>query len=679
MPDLSNFIFCVCHMICKKIFPKTGFLTVLSVLSALTVLFLLLSAFKNKIFEAPVTEVIKEEFLHDIRALHLRLTSLKRTLEAHEQEPATIEQLREEFYQLKRAYKKTEYFLEYLDPELAKSLNGAPIPKVVIEHEAYLTLNFKEPTFVTYPPEGLQVLEEMLFAEMPVPDLSDEALSLVFRLEEKLIFFRNSLYNQSFTDKQIFGSLREQLIRAQTMGITGFDTPAAEQDLELVAISLVPLIEALHHYRKEPASGLLQERLNESSQLVQGAIDYLQQNNDFDSFDRMHFIRELAEPAYGSLTEVQHLLLNSKQGSPDLSKAVNDHASGVFDNDFLQAGYYAKQDQAKPGTELTQLGKFLFFDPVLSANNKRSCASCHDPARAFTDGRTRSLAFDFKGQTRRNAPTLLNAVFSTAYLWDSRARYLQDQVPDVLLEEEELHGTYEEVVEKLRKSREYQKLFKKAFQGQAESTLNINTINRAIAAYVQSLVALNSPFDQYMRQETDDYSQEAIRGFNVFMGKGGCGTCHFSPVFNGTVPPRFLESETEVLGVPATADLKNPMPDADAGRGGVIDAEVFFQSFKTPTVRNAALTAPYMHNGVFATLEEVVEFYDLGGGAGLGLEVPNQTLPASPLNLTEEEKKDLISFLHTLTDTTGTTSVPERLPSFQKNASLNNRKVGGDY
>lgn len=666
-------------MIHKNHLHKTGFLPVLLVLSVLLFLYVLLSAFKNEANQPKLTEVIKEEFLQDVNNLIIRSKSIKRTLVRLEQEQATMEQVQEDFYQLKEAYKRTEYLLEYLDPELAKSLNGAPIPRVVVEHQPYLTLNFQEPTFVSFPPEGLQVLEEMLFAEEPGRDLPDEALRLVFGLEEKLIFFRNSLHYQSFTDKQVFESLREQLLRAMTMGITGFDTPAADQNLALAAISLEPVLNALQHYRKEYQSEPLQKELAKSNRLTRAAIDALQQNNDFDSFDRLNFIRELADPAYGSLTRIQHLLLKTERQNPDPSQPVNDHSPSLFDSVFLQPGYYAKQDRARPAPELIQLGKILFFDPLLSANNKRSCASCHDPARAFTDGRARSLAFDFEGSTQRNSPTLLNAVFSTAYFWDSRVQYLQDQIPDVLNKEDELHGTYEEVVEKLAQSREYRQLFKKAFKEEGEGGLSINTINRAIAAYVQSLVALDSPFDRYMRQETDEYNKPAIRGFNLFMGKAACGTCHFAPVFNGTVPPRFLESETEVLGVPATADFQLPTTDADSGRAGVIAAEAFLQSFKTPTVRNVALTAPYMHNGALSTLEEVIEFYDLGGGAGIGLEVPNQTLPATPLNLTETEKQDLVIFLETLTDTTGTTSTPDRLPSFPSGSPLNKRKMGGEY
>ncbi|MDQ3394785.1 MAG: cytochrome C peroxidase, partial [Bacteroidota bacterium] len=157
--------------------------------------------------------------------------------------------------------------------------------------------------------------------------------------------------------------------------------------------------------------------------------------------------------------------------------------------------------------------------------------------------------------------------------------------------------------------------------------------------------------------------------------------CHFAPVFNGLVPPHYKETESEVLGVPASASKVNPEIDADLGRyKGILkeEAHIYKHSFKTTTVRNVELTAPYMHNGVFQTLEEVVDFYDNGGGIGLELDVPNQTLPSSPLGLTDLEKKQLVLFMISLTDTTGMAVKPERLPVFSEN-KLNDRIIGGTY
>lgn len=144
----------------------------------------------------------------------------------------------------------------------------------------------------------------------------------------------------------------------------------------------------------------------------------------------------------------------------------------------------------------------------------------------------------------------------------------------------------------------------------------------------------------------EKFNLDEIAGFNLFTGKAKCATCHFIPLTNGTVPPSFMKSESEVLGVPdATKKL-----DADLGKFELTKAAIHRNSFKTPTVRNIELTAPYMHNGVFKTLEEVVNFYNEGGGNGLGFNLQNQTLPEDKLKLTALEKKQLIAFMKTLTD-----------------------------
>jgi cytochrome c peroxidase len=146
-------------------------------------------------------------------------------------------------------------------------------------------------------------------------------------------------------------------------------------------------------------------------------------------------------------------------------------------------------------------------------------------------------------------------------------------------------------------------------------------------------------------------TKNEINGFNLFMGKAKCGTCHFMPLFSGAKPPRYYYMESEVIGVPSTVKKINAKLDADSGRYLSTRYPIHQFSFKTSTLRNIALTAPYMHNGVFKTLEEVVDFYNEGGGKGLHIAPPNQSLPFDKLNLTPQEKKDIISFMKTLTDT----------------------------
>ena len=134
------------------------------------------------------------------------------------------------------------------------------------------------------------------------------------------------------------------------------------------------------------------------------------------------------------------------------------------------------------------------------------------------------------------------------------------------------------------------------------------------------------------------------------MGKAQCATCHFPPLFNGTVPPNFKESELELIGVPQSTDTINPKVDKDLGRYYVYQTEEKKYFFKTPTVRNSTKTAPYMHNGVYNTLDQVIDFYNKGGGNGLGLKLENKPLPETPLNLNQYEKKALIAFMKTLED-----------------------------
>ena len=154
-----------------------------------------------------------------------------------------------------------------------------------------------------------------------------------------------------------------------------------------------------------------------------------------------------------------------------------------------------------------------------------------------------------------------------------------------------------------------------------------------------------------MRGDENKLSENEKKGFNLFMGKAKCGTCHFAPLFSGLLPPFFTESESEVLGVPGTNDKKNPTLDNDLGKFLFTKSVIHKNSFKTPTLRNIELTAPYMHNGVYATLEEVMEFYNNGGGNGLKIAPPNQTLPFDKLNLSKKEVSDIIAFMKTLTDT----------------------------
>ena len=315
---------------------------------------------------------------------------------------------------------------------------------------------------------------------------------------------------------------------------------------------------------------------------------------------------------------------------------------------------------------------------MLSGNNSRSCASCHKPEKAFSDNSRTSLSFSNNGNIHRNTPVLVNSAFQMSQFWDGRVTYIEDQIDQVISNPLEMHGNLDNAAKLLRESDEYKKLFSAAFPHEDGNEISSATIGKALATYVRSLQSFDSRFDQYMRGDFEALSESELKGFNLFMGKGKCATCHFLPLFNGSVPPFFKETESEILGVPASTSKSNAVIDDDKGKYHKFPHFLLENMFKTPTVRNIALTAPYMHNGVFQTLDEVIEFYEDGGGNGLNLQLENQTLPSDKLNLTAQEKSALIDFMHALTDTTGLTSRPTRLPSL-KHKNMNARKVGGMY
>lgn len=279
------------------------------------------------------------------------------------------------------------------------------------------------------------------------------------------------------------------------------------------------------------------------------------------------------------------------------------------------------QDAAK-----IELGKKLFFDTRLSLDRASSCATCHDPGKAFADALPRARGF--QGQIgRRNSPTVLNAAYNTAQFWDGRASTLDEQCKGPLLNPIEMNMLDEKhLVDRLESIPGYRQDFKTVFN----SAATLDNVARAIAAFERTLVTPNSRFDRYTAGDKMALTQREKRGLLVFIGKASCSECH-----NG---PNFTDNKYYSLGAVAA-----PGAPQDTGRYEVTRKEEDRYAYKTPSLRNAALTAPYMHDGSVATLEQVVDFYDRGGDGG-----PNKSNLIFKLNLTPEEKADLIAFLKSL-------------------------------
>lgn len=285
-----------------------------------------------------------------------------------------------------------------------------------------------------------------------------------------------------------------------------------------------------------------------------------------------------------------------------------------------------------------ELGKLLFFDSRLSKDSSVSCASCHVPAAGFADPRQFSLGVGGK-QGGRNAPSAMNAAYNHFQFWDGRAGSLEEQALGPIQNPIEMAETLNGVVTKLSRVKVYQARFRAVFG----EDVSADGIARAIAAFERTLISTNSPFDRYIAGDKSALSASAQRGLELFQGKARCVLCH-----NG---PNFTDNKFHHIGVPQTGPLQE-----DVGRYAVTKREADRRAFKTSSLRSVALTAPYMHTGGFKTLEEVVEFYNGGGEA-----VPGKDAFMSALNLTDQEKKDLVEFMNSLTGDL-TKMAPPKLP-----------------
>ena len=290
------------------------------------------------------------------------------------------------------------------------------------------------------------------------------------------------------------------------------------------------------------------------------------------------------------------------------------------------------QSHIRPDAKLAALGERLFYEPRLSRGRARACTGCHDPARAYADGRVLPGSLDPKQPLTRNTPSLLYAPLAAVLQWDGRIRTADAQALNVIHAKAEMGLAGPELVAVLRGDAAYAKSFGDAFS----DGLNEANVGLALAAFEQSkLTPANAPIDRLARGDATAWTIDMARGLDVFAGKGRCARCHIPPTFGGARPPDFTAPVFGVLGVPRAPGSKTL--DSDRGRGD--------GAFRTPTVRNVAATAPYFHHGAYPTLEEVVELYDKGGGRGLGIAVPKQDPDIRPLALTAEERRVLLLFL----------------------------------
>lgn len=312
-----------------------------------------------------------------------------------------------------------------------------------------------------------------------------------------------------------------------------------------------------------------------------------------------------------------------------------------------------------------ELGRKLFFDQRLSADASISCASCHDPQRAFADGR--KVAEGIGGRVgTRNSPSLLNSMFNSGQFWDGRAGTLEEQAKMPLVNPDEMgNDSWDAVVSRLAATPEYVREFQNVFNG----PVTIDRVAKAIAAFERTLVSGNSAVDRYLAGDTNALSESARSGMILFRGKARCGVCHsFNQNFAAFASfPFFTDMNYRNTGVAARAAefdglarkamaaardestsglaaLSKHERASELGRFLISGNTLDIGAFRTPSLRNVALTAPYFHDGSAATLDEVVKFYVRGG-----IENRNRDWQLEPVALSDEEQRDLIEFLKALT------------------------------
>ncbi|HVZ98437.1 MAG TPA: cytochrome c peroxidase [Chitinophagaceae bacterium] len=526
------------------------------------------------------------------------------------------------FLQLRLSYKKSEWAIEYFTPLNAQLMNGAPVPEV-------------DKSRIVSEPAGLQVIESMLFPHYDSskkPALKEQLLALQWQIDKIKLYFENI----DLLDWQVFDALKLEVFRVEALGITGFDNPLTLRSMQESATSLLGIEYAI--------SFLDQGEYTKSlSAAIDSSVSYLLHHTDFNSFDRAEFIRSYLDNVSVGITQLEKKLHIHEVV---YKRLLNQDASTLSDTDAFDAFAYTLEIPDSLTTPRTILGKRLFGDPFFSENGKRSCQSCHRPKQSFTDGLVKNFSIKSHELLARNTPTLINAALQPSLFYDERVATLEEQANDVIHNTHEMNGSIACAINKLQHNKSYQQLFLRAFPKHTLPAIDSSEVLMALSDYIRSLVMLNSRFDEYMRGNSHTLTQEEVEGFNLFMGKAKCATCHYFPLFNGTFPPTYTRSEAEVIGVPLDGHEKKA--DTDMGMYKIIKLDFLQRAFKTPTVRNAGTTAPYMHNGVFASLKEVIDFYDKGGGRGLDFIVPDQTLPASQLRLSNKEKAALIAFIKSL-------------------------------
>ena len=584
------------------------------------------------------------------------------------QKPSAIEAINTQLQNTRKHLKGLDLWFRYLEPTVYKMLNG-PLP---VEWETEVFEKFEKP----YKRNGAGLTLAALYLEEETVNKDTLAQLIKLGLTAMDTYAADSITGQLSSYHHFYLCNRLFLLNLAAIYTTGFECP----DTSMIIPELRSMMEAVAEtyqsfntsFAATPLPDAYINRFNNAIEFVR------KQPADYSAFDHFSFLKEYINPLFlmnQQLINQYHVVSKSL-----IDYSLNKKEITIFNKSLYNGqnskGIFLRVTDADALASIDHLGRLLFYDPILSGNNLRSCASCHKPTEFFTDTlASTALQFNRRDLLPRNTPTLVNATFNHLIMLDGKHISLQDQTKDVITNPKELACTEQDVMEKVLSCNEYKSGFKALLKyTPQEKEISFEHIVSAITSYYARFSSYYSPFDEAMNNNKP-LSPAAQKGFNLFMSKAQCATCHFVPQFNGVKPP-YIGSEFEVIGVPkdtAFQHLSN-----DKGRFDVNPATETLHAFRTGTIRNAARTAPYMHNGIFSSLSEVIDFYNNGGGAGRKLPVGNQTLAADHLQLTNEEKHNLLQFIQSLNEDVVIETAPQQLP-ISKIKALNTRKPGGEY
>ncbi len=564
--------------------------------------------------------------------------------------------------------KNIDFWLRYFEPNAYRKING-PLP---VEWENEVFEKFEPP----YRRQGAGLSLAEIYLDNP-PLNKDSLIGLINKSQEAIktfeadsISFQLNSYDHFFLANRLF------LLNLAAIYTTGFECPDTSHVIPELKAMLMGTKEIYFNFNRSfPQTSMSKEYLDWFEKTI---LFVNGQGAGFSSFDQFIFISEYVN----HLFELNQRFINVyKVRSINFNDyTLNNNSQSIFDKSLYASqntkGLYSMVEDEQSLNKIRYIGKLLFYDPILSGNNMRSCASCHKPKEYFTDTTVKTaLQFDKQNRLPRNTPTLINSLYNHLLMLDGKHISLQAQGRDVITSANEMNSNEKELIRKVNSCKEYKEAFKSFLKlTPEEKEITLNHIVSAITYYDGSFSQYYSPFDDAMNNKTS-VPDEVKRGFNLFMGRAKCATCHFVPNFNGVKPP-YIGSEFEVLGTPEDTGFKELSPDK--GRYLINKAPETLHAFRTGSIRNAKFTKPYMHNGVFQSLEEVIDFYDAGGGRGKNLAVENQTLSPDSLRLTPTEKKELLSFIYSLNENIRFEEPPLSLP-LSSDKALKNRKPGGEY